>query len=57
MQNEYDALIKNGTWKLVYPPFGTKPNGRKCIFKNENKYKLDGSLDKHKVRIMAKGFS
>jgi hypothetical protein len=21
MQNEYDALIKNGTWKLVDPPF------------------------------------
>ena len=25
MQKEYDALIKNGTWKLVDPPFGTKP--------------------------------
>ena len=24
MQNEYDALIKNGTWKLVDPPVGTK---------------------------------
>ena len=23
MQNEYDALIKNGTWKLVEPPYGT----------------------------------
>jgi len=23
MQNEYDSLIKNGTWKLVDPPLGT----------------------------------
>jgi hypothetical protein len=26
---EYDALIKNGTWKLVDPPYGTKPIGCK----------------------------
>ena len=25
VQNEYDALIKNGTWDLVDTPFGTKP--------------------------------
>jgi hypothetical protein len=25
MQKEYDSLIKNGTWKLVDLPFGTKP--------------------------------
>ena len=31
MQNEYDALIKNGTWKLVDPPVGTKPNGCKWV--------------------------
>ena len=24
MQNEYYALIKNGIWRLVSPPFGTK---------------------------------
>ena len=24
MQNEYDALMKIGTWKLVDPPVGTK---------------------------------
>ena len=29
MQNEYDALIKNGTWKLVDPPNGTKLVGCK----------------------------
>ena len=29
MQNEYDALINNGTWKLVNPPLGPKPFGWK----------------------------
>jgi transposase InsO family protein len=55
MQKEYDALIKNGTWKLVDPPFRTKPIGCKWVFKN--KYKSDGSLDKHKVRLVEKGFA
>ena len=55
MQKEYDALIKNGTWKLVDPPFGTKPIGCKWVYKN--KYKADGSLDKHKARLVAKGFA
>eukprot|EP00253_Pinus_taeda_P010177 PITA_10177 len=52
MQNEYDALIKNDTWKLVDPPLGTKPIGCKWVYKN--KYKANGSLDKHKARLMAK---
>ena len=55
MQKEYGALIKNDTWKLVDPPFGTKPIGFKWAYKN--KYKLDGSLDKHKDRLVEKGFA
>eukprot|EP00253_Pinus_taeda_P034037 PITA_34037 len=55
MQKEYDALIKNGTWKLVDPPFGTKPIRCKWVYKN--KYKLDGSFDKHKARHVAEGFA
>eukprot|EP00253_Pinus_taeda_P003729 PITA_03729 len=55
MQKEYDALIKNGTWKLVNPPLGTKPIGCKWVYKN--KYKTDGSLDKHKGRLVVKGFA
>eukprot|EP00253_Pinus_taeda_P027688 PITA_27688 len=55
MQKEYDALIKNGTWKVVDPPLGTKPIGYKWVYKN--KYKVDGSLDKHKARLVAKGFA
>eukprot|EP00253_Pinus_taeda_P025089 PITA_25089 len=53
MQKEYDALIKNGAWKLVDPPLGTKPIGYKWVYKN--KYKADGSLDKHKARFVVKG--
>eukprot|EP00253_Pinus_taeda_P025452 PITA_25452 len=52
MKKEYDALIKNGTWKLVDPPLGTKPIGYKWVYKN--KYKADGSLDKHKARLVEK---
>eukprot|EP00253_Pinus_taeda_P036184 PITA_36184 len=52
MQKEYDALIKNDTWKLVDPPLGTKPIGCKWVYKS--KYKADGSLDKHKARLVAK---
>jgi hypothetical protein len=55
MQKEYDALIKNGTWNLVDPPFGTEPIGYKWVFKN--KYKSYGSLDKDKSRLVAKGFA
>ena len=55
MQKEYDALIKNDTWKMVDPPLGTKPIGYKWVYKN--KYKADGSLDKHKARLVAKCFA
>eukprot|EP00253_Pinus_taeda_P028105 PITA_28105 len=53
MQKEYDALIKYDTWKLVDPPLGTKPTGCKWVYKN--KYKVDGSLDKHKAMLVVKG--
>eukprot|EP00253_Pinus_taeda_P004500 PITA_04500 len=55
MQKEYDALIKNDTWKLVDPPLGIKPIGCKWVYKN--KYKVDGSLDKHKSRLVERGFT
>eukprot|EP00253_Pinus_taeda_P006689 PITA_06689 len=55
MQKEYDALIKNGTWKPIEPPLGTKQIGCKWFYKN--KYKADGSVDKHKSRLVAKGFA
>eukprot|EP00253_Pinus_taeda_P007650 PITA_07650 len=55
MKKEYDALIKNGTWMLVDPPAGVKPIGCKWVYKI--KYKADGSLDKYKARLIAKGYA
>eukprot|EP00253_Pinus_taeda_P034215 PITA_34215 len=55
MQKEYDALIKNDTWKLVDPPLGTKLIGCKWVYKN--KYKVDGSLDRHKSRVQSSYYS
>ena len=40
---------------MVDPPLGTKPIGRKWVYKN--KYKADGSLDKHKARLVEKVFT
>eukprot|EP00253_Pinus_taeda_P002943 PITA_02943 len=55
IQKEYDALIKNGTWKLVDPPLRTKRIGKKWVY--ENMYKADASLKKKKSRLVAKGFA
>ena len=55
MKTEYDLLIKSGTWKLVDPPVGIKLVGCKWVYKN--KYKSNGSLDKHKARFVAKGYA
>ena len=54
MQKEYDALIKNGTWRLVDPPIGIKPIACKWVYKI--KCKIDGSLDKHRARLVEKGY-
>jgi len=54
IQKEYDALIKNDTWKMVKPPLETKPIVCKVY---KNKYKADGSLDKHKSRLVEKCFA
>ena len=46
--------MKNGTWKLVDPLVGTKPIGYKWVY--ENKHISYSLLDKHKVRLVAKGY-
>ena len=52
---EYDALIKNGTWRLVDPPASLKPIGWKWVY--TVKYKVDGSLNKYKARLVEKGYA
>lgn len=55
MQEEYDALLKQGTWKLVPCPPHTNLVSCKWIFKiKKNSY---GSISRHKARLVASGFS
>jgi len=54
MQIEYNALMNNHTWSLVHLPPGREAIGCKWIFRL--KQNPDGSVNKHKARLMAKGF-
>jgi histone deacetylase 1/2 len=55
MEAEFDALISNRTWTLVPRPPGTNIVGSKWIFKT--KFRPDGSVDKHKACLVARGFT
>jgi hypothetical protein len=52
---EHEILMKNQTWDLTILPPRKKPIGYKWVYKV--KYKEDGTLDKYKTRLVAKGFS
>ena len=54
MQLEYDALIRNKTWNLVPMDPNYKLVGCKWVFRT--KYNIDGSISKHKARLVVKGF-
>ena len=47
MADEYQALMDNGTWRLVPRPSGANVVTGKWIFKH--KYHSDGSLARHKA--------
>lgn len=53
MENEYQALIRNKTLKLV-PYTCQKVVNCKWIFKT--KFTVDGMIERHKARLVAKGF-
>ena len=55
MEVEFQSLQKNHTWTLSDLPEGKKPISCKWVYKV--KYKADGSLDKYKARLVARGFS
>ncbi|XP_039170323.1 uncharacterized protein LOC120294339 [Eucalyptus grandis] len=55
VEDEMLALKKNGTWKLVDAPEGKKIVGCKWVF--TVKCKLDGSVERYKTRLVAKGFT
>lgn len=55
MTVEYNALVKNGTWSLVPCPTNVNVMGCKWIYRT--KRKSDGSIERHKARLVAQGFS
>lgn len=52
---ELRALEKNDTWEVIQLPKRKKTVGCKWIF--TVKYKADGTLDRNKTRLVAKGFT
>jgi histone deacetylase 1/2 len=47
-------LLRNNTWHLVPPKKGINNIGSKLVFKI--KRKADGTIDKYKTRVLAKGY-
>jgi len=54
MNIELQALEQNGTWSLVKLPKGKRAIGCKWIYKT--KYHSDGSIDRHKARLVIQGY-
>ena len=54
MNEEFDALLKNGTWSLINPSSSMNIVGSKWVYRI--KRKADGSIDRYKVRLVAEGF-
>ncbi|RVW94063.1 Retrovirus-related Pol polyprotein from transposon TNT 1-94 [Vitis vinifera] len=55
VQEEIQALEKNGTWEISELPEGKSPVGCKWIF--TVKHNPDGSINRFKARLVAKGFT
>lgn len=55
MQEEISALNKNCTWELVPKPKNVAPVTCKRVYKL--KKKTDGTIDRYKARLVARGFS
>jgi hypothetical protein len=55
LEEEYNSLISNETWKLVPPPEGCHVIGSKWVIKI--KRDADGNVDRHKARLVAQGYS
>jgi hypothetical protein len=55
MMEEYQSIMKNDVWDLVLRPEGKSIVTSKWIYKI--KHTVDGSIERHKTRFVAKGFS
>ena len=54
MESEFLALMRNNTWHLVPPVSGQNLIDCKWVFRL--KRKADRSIDRHKARLVPKGF-
>ena len=54
INSEIKSILSNHTWELANLPPASKPIRSKWIFKR--KLKPDGSVDKYKVRLVAKRY-
>lgn len=54
MDEEIDAIERNETWELTYLPPKKQVIGVKLVYKI--KCNADGKIDKHKVRLVVKGY-
>jgi hypothetical protein len=52
---EYQSILKNDVWDIVLRPEGKSVVISKCVYKI--KHAADGSVEKYKVRFVARGFS
>ncbi|RVW24713.1 Copia protein [Vitis vinifera] len=55
MQEELNMIDKNNTWELVYRPSHKKSIGVKWVYRT--KLNSDGSINKHKARLVVKGYA
>jgi hypothetical protein len=55
MKEELDVLFKIGTWDLVDLPAGKSTIGCKWVYKI--KTRSDGTVDRYKACLVAKGFT
>ncbi|KAJ8771243.1 hypothetical protein K2173_026131 [Erythroxylum novogranatense] len=55
MREELQMIEKNGTWELVDRPQDRKIIGVKWVYRT--KINADGSINKHKARLVVKGYS
>jgi hypothetical protein len=55
MEDEYGALMSNGTWDLVPRPQGSNVITGKWVF--THKFRTDGTFDRYKARWVLQGFT
>jgi hypothetical protein len=55
MMEEYQSIMKNDVWDIVPRPEGKSVVTSKWIYKI--KHTTDGSIERHKERFVARGFS